>query len=84
MLRGSDYYYQSSVGDLGQKLKVSVFVEFENKESARLGLPLPKGVIRTHEANALLALMTDIELGVHREDDALLVMPMCHANSVNF
>ena len=44
----------------------------------------PKGVIRTHEANALLALMTDIELGVHREDDALLVMPMCHANSVNF
>ncbi len=24
------------------------------------------------------------ELGVHREDDALLVMPMCHANSVNF
>ena len=44
----------------------------------------PKGVIRTHEANALLALMTDIELGVHRDDDALLVMPMCHANSVNF
>jgi fatty-acyl-CoA synthase len=44
----------------------------------------PKGVIRTHEANALLALMTEIELGVHREDDALLVMPMCHANSVNF
>ena len=44
----------------------------------------PKGVIRTHEANALLALMTDIELGAHREDDALLVMPMCHANSVNF
>lgn len=44
----------------------------------------PKGVIRTHEANALLALMTDIELGIHREDDALLVMPMCHANSVNF
>lgn len=44
----------------------------------------PKGVIRDHRSNALLALMTDIELGVHRDDDALLVMPMCHANSVNF
>ena len=44
----------------------------------------PKGVIRDHRANALLAFMTEIELGLHREDDALLVMPMCHANSVNF
>jgi fatty-acyl-CoA synthase len=44
----------------------------------------PKGVIRDHQCNALLAFMTEIELGIHREDDALLVMPMCHANSVNF
>lgn len=44
----------------------------------------PKGVIRDHRSNALLALMTEIELGIHRDDDALLVMPMCHANSVNF
>ena len=44
----------------------------------------PKGVIRTHESAALLNFMTEIELGIHREDDALLVMPMCHANSVNF
>ncbi len=44
----------------------------------------PKGVIRDHACNALLAFMTEIELGLHREDDALLVMPMCHANSVNF
>jgi fatty-acyl-CoA synthase len=44
----------------------------------------PKGVIRNHASNALLAFMTEIELGIHREDDALLVMPMCHANSVNF
>jgi acyl-CoA synthetase (AMP-forming)/AMP-acid ligase II len=44
----------------------------------------PKGVIRTHESSALLSMMTEIELGIHREDDALLVMPMCHANSVNF
>ncbi len=44
----------------------------------------PKGVIRSHESSALLSMMTEIELGIHREDDALLVMPMCHANSVNF
>jgi acyl-CoA synthetase (AMP-forming)/AMP-acid ligase II len=44
----------------------------------------PKGVVRNHESAALLSLVTDIELGIHRDDDALLVMPMCHANSVNF
>ena len=27
-----------------------------------------------------LAFMTEIELALHRDDDALLVMPMCHAN----
>jgi len=44
----------------------------------------PKGVVRSHRAGALLSLVTEIELGIHQEDDALLVMPMCHANSVNF
>lgn len=44
----------------------------------------PKGVIRTHRNQALLALVTEIELGVGRDDDALLVMPMCHANSMYF
>lgn len=49
LLKGSDYYYQSSYGDLGQKLKVGVFVEFDNKESAQLGMPLPKGIIRVYK-----------------------------------
>lgn len=44
----------------------------------------PKGVVRSHRAAVLLSLFTEIELGVHREDGALLVMPMCHANSLNF
>ena len=44
----------------------------------------PKGVVRTHEAATLLSLVTEIELGLHRRDGALLVMPMCHANSFNF
>lgn len=49
VLFGKDYYYSSSYGDLGQKMKVSVFVEFENKESSRLGMPLPKGIIRVYK-----------------------------------
>lgn len=52
LLRGADYYYGGSYGDLGQKLKVGVFVEFDNKESAKLGLPLPKGVIRVYKKDA--------------------------------
>jgi fatty-acyl-CoA synthase len=44
----------------------------------------PKGVIRSHQAAALLSLVTEIELGIHAQDHALLVMPMCHGNSLFF
>jgi len=44
----------------------------------------PKGVVRSHLGAARLALVTDIELGLGRGDEALLVMPMCHANSLYF
>jgi hypothetical protein len=49
LLQGNDYYYRSSYGELGQKMKVGVFVEFDNKESAHLGMPLPKGIIRVYK-----------------------------------
>jgi hypothetical protein len=52
LLRGSDYYYQSSVGDLGQKIKIGVFVEFDNREANQLGMPLPKGIIRVYKKDA--------------------------------
>lgn len=52
LLKGNDYYYQSSYGELGQKMKVGVFVEFDNKESAKLGMPLPKGIIRVYKKDA--------------------------------
>lgn len=45
LLAGADYYYSGQHGDLGQKVKVGVFVEFSNKGEG-LGIPLPKGVIR--------------------------------------
>jgi fatty-acyl-CoA synthase len=44
----------------------------------------PKGAIRNHRGGAMLSLITQIELGMHRNDGALLVMPMCHANSLYF
>ncbi len=44
----------------------------------------PKGAIRSHEGNTLIALATALEMGFKREDTALLVMPMCHANSLYF
>lgn len=52
VLRGADYYYSSSYGDLGQKMKVGVFVEFDNKEAAKLGTPLPKGIMRVYKKDS--------------------------------
>src|SRR5207244_10009852 len=49
VLQGSDYYYRSSVGGIGQKMKVGVFVQFENRESSRLGMPMPKGGVRVYK-----------------------------------
>jgi acyl-CoA synthetase (AMP-forming)/AMP-acid ligase II len=44
----------------------------------------PKGAIRSHGGNTLIALATALEMGFTREHTALLVMPMCHANSLYF
>jgi hypothetical protein len=48
-LQGQGHYYSGSYGNLGQKLKVGVFVSFENKESANLGKPMPKGTVRVYK-----------------------------------
>jgi hypothetical protein len=52
VLRGADYYYRSSVGAIGQKMKVGVFVQFDNRESSRLGMPMPKGVVRVYKKDS--------------------------------
>jgi acyl-CoA synthetase (AMP-forming)/AMP-acid ligase II len=44
----------------------------------------PKGAIRDHRGGAMLSLVTEVELGLSHRDAALLVMPMCHANSLYF
>ena len=52
VLQGSDYYYRSSVGGIGQKMKVGVFVQLENREASRLGMPMPKGVVRVYKKDS--------------------------------
>jgi acyl-CoA synthetase (AMP-forming)/AMP-acid ligase II len=44
----------------------------------------PKGAVRSHEASTLMAYATAMEMGFTRNDKALLVMPLCHANSLYF
>jgi acyl-CoA synthetase (AMP-forming)/AMP-acid ligase II len=44
----------------------------------------PKGAMRSHGGNAQLAMATALEFGLSRSDTGLLVMPLCHANSLYF
>ena len=51
LLEGANYYYTGQHGDLGQKLKAGVFVEFDNKSDG-LGVPLPRGIIRFYKQDS--------------------------------
>ena len=44
----------------------------------------PKGAMRSNEGSALISLITAFDMGFSRDDTGLLVMPMCHANSLYF
>ncbi|HWQ08521.1 MAG TPA: DUF4139 domain-containing protein [Holophaga sp.] len=52
LLGGQAYYYQGSYSDLGDKLKVGVFMEFDNRVENRMGMPLPKGTIRVYKQDS--------------------------------
>lgn len=52
LLRGADYYYSNQYGEIGSTLKVDVFVEFDNKVAAKLGIPLPKGIMRVYKKDS--------------------------------
>jgi acyl-CoA synthetase (AMP-forming)/AMP-acid ligase II len=45
---------------------------------------LPKGAVRSHRGGSMIALITGVEMGFGRRDNGLLVMPLCHANSLYF
>ena len=44
----------------------------------------PKGAMRSHGSHALLNFTTLLDIQFSSDDTCLLVMPMCHANSLNF
>ena len=52
LVSGSEHYYHESVGEIGRKLKAGVYVEFDNRDSSRLGQPLPKGVVRVYKRDS--------------------------------
>ncbi len=52
LLQGRNYYYNSSYGDLGQRMKPKVYVVFKNDEANNLGVPLPKGVVRVYKRDS--------------------------------
>ena len=52
VLKGAEYYYQGQYGEIGTKMKVGVFIEFDNKEASKLGMPLPKGILRVYKKDS--------------------------------
>src|SRR5512143_1379140 len=52
VLEGAGYYYRMPEGGLATKLKVGVFIEFENREKTGLGIPLPKGIVRVYKRDS--------------------------------
>jgi hypothetical protein len=49
LLFGRQYYYQGRYGQIGDKIKVGVYLNFENRKEDNLGMPLPKGVVRVYK-----------------------------------
>jgi fatty-acyl-CoA synthase len=44
----------------------------------------PKGAVRTHESYQAQYILNNINLGVRPTDKGMLVMPMCHVNSIYY
>jgi hypothetical protein len=48
---GQQYWYRGSYGQVMSNQKVGVYLDIQNKEQNKLGMPLPKGVIRVYKAD---------------------------------
>jgi hypothetical protein len=48
---GGAHYYRGQYGEVISNQKVGVFIEFDNAERNRLGVPLPKGIVRVYKAD---------------------------------
>jgi hypothetical protein len=49
VLRGEPSYFRMQTGEIGATTKVAVSLEFENRASEKLGMPLPKGIVRVYK-----------------------------------
>ncbi len=56
VFNGQPYFYRGRYGQLASNQKVGVFVEFQNSELNRLGMPLPKGIVRLYKSDSAGAL----------------------------
>jgi hypothetical protein len=53
VIRGDQAWYRGPQGgEDGQKQKVGVYVEFDNRQSHQLGMPLPKGTVRVYQQDS--------------------------------
>jgi hypothetical protein len=52
VLKGAEYYYTAQYGEIGTKMKVAAYVEFDNKEASKMGMPLPKGTMRVYKKDS--------------------------------
>jgi hypothetical protein len=48
---GAAQYYRGSYGQVISNQKVGVYLDFENSSGNRLGVPLPKGIVRVYKAD---------------------------------
>ncbi len=49
LLRGEPAYFRMQTGEMGAPSKIAVSLEFENRENQKLGMPLPKGIVRVYK-----------------------------------
>lgn len=53
VIRSDQAWYRGPQGaEEGQKQKVGVYVEFDNRQSHQLGMPLPKGIVRVYQQDS--------------------------------
>ncbi|MFQ5889544.1 MAG: DUF4139 domain-containing protein [Gemmatimonadota bacterium] len=48
---GAAQYYRGSYGEVVSNQKVGVYLDFQNSEKNRLGMPLPAGVVRVYKSD---------------------------------
>jgi len=49
---GAAQYYRGSYGQVASNQKVGVYLDFENRDSNGLGMPLPAGVVRVYKRDS--------------------------------